>query len=146
MASLLGKYKKFPITLYRLQQSKEAKLRDMHSQFNKGKRSFDFVLNKDGLVHPNKTNDFIGPNGMSLRPIGKPLIEIEKSYKYTHIYQIMEGAEIPEELILVHEYKDHYSLQTSVVCTPLELNNRLSNFLYKQKSLTKEEFIKLLRV
>lgn len=145
MSSLIkGKFKKFPITLYRLQQSKEVKLRDLTSQSSKGRRSYDFVINDDGLIYPSTTENFIGPNGMSLRPIGKSLANISKSLKYSYVYEIPEGTEIPDDLILLHEYLDHYSLQTSVKCTPLDLNYRLNSFIMKQKSLTKEEYTKIL--
>ncbi len=139
---LIGKYKVFPITLYRLQQKKVVKLREMSSQLELGKSHFDFTL-KDGMVHPNNTDKFIGPNGMSLLPLGQSLSKVAKTYNFSYIYEISAGAEIPDDLILLHEHTDHYSLQTSIICSPNDFDKRLTLFLQKQKSLSKDDFLKL---
>ncbi len=140
---LIGKYKVFPITLYRLQQKKTVKLSDMLSQLKKGRSSFDFTL-REGMIYPNTTDTFEGPNGMSLRPLGQNLSKFAKSYNFDFVYEISEGTQIPDDLILVHEYCDHYSLQTSIISSPEDLNNKLTMFLQKQKSLKKEDFLKLI--
>lgn len=143
---LLGRYKTFPISLYRLQQKKDVKLRDFHSQQIIGRNSYDFILKKDGLIHPNDTEFFLYPNGMSLRPIGLALKNIVKSYKFNYVYEIPKDTPVPENLVLLHEHTDHYSLQTCSKCTPEELNEALTKFLYTQKLLNKTEFLKFLEI
>lgn len=144
MCRLLGKYKTFPINLYRLQQKKEVILREIDSQIKIGSKSFDFRLKEDGLIHPNETEFFFSPNGMSLRPLGPSLQNIAMTYKFKYAYEIPINTPIPENLILLHEYKDHYSLQTAIKCTHEELNDRLTNFLKKQTLMSKENFLKKL--
>ncbi len=80
---------------------------------------------------------------MSLRPLGQTLSKLAKSYNFDCVYEISEGTQIPDDLILVHEYSDHYSLQTSIISSPEDLNKKLTMFLQKQKSLKKDDFLKL---
>lgn len=138
---LLGKYTKaFPITLFRLQSRPEVKLREFIRQQQKNLPSFDFRLMTDGLVHPMTTDEFIQPNGMSLRPVGNSLEMTLKSFRGKFVYMIKEGTEIPENLILLHEHTDHYSMQTSIPCTENDLNKRLTKFLQEKSTLlTKEQ-------
>ena len=144
MSKLLGRYKTFPVTLYRLQQKKEVLLRDFMTQTNLGRNSYDFRLGEDGLIHPNESEFFIFPNGMSLRPLGLTLKNVAMTYKFKYAYEIPMNTPIPENLILLHEHTDHYSLQSSIKCTPEELNDRLTKFLKKQTLMSKENFVRKL--
>ena len=85
----------------------------------------------------------IGPNGLSLRPMGINLWDIVSNYngKIT-VVRIPKNTPIPEELVLLHEHSDHYSMQTAIPCSPSELNKRLAEFLAPFEKLTVPEFTK----
>ncbi|KKK13672.1 hypothetical protein ARAM_006030 [Aspergillus rambellii] len=69
-----------------------------------------------------------GPNGASMRPNS----QTQQSCR----------VELPDELILVHEFNDHYSLQARKSMTVEELNARITDFLAtKGERLTKEEWL-----
>jgi hypothetical protein len=144
---LLGRYTKtFPITLFRLQPQKEVKLREFIRQQEKDLTYFDFRLMNDGLIHPQSTEYFVFPNGMSMRPTGKKLENFLKSFRGKCIYMVKEGTKIPDNLVLLHEHTDHYSLQTSVPCKEDELNERLTKFLTENATfLTKMECLDVLK-
>ncbi|CAF0780093.1 unnamed protein product [Brachionus calyciflorus] len=128
---LLGRYTKtFPITLFRLQPGYDVKLREFFRQQAKNLPSYDFKIMKDGLIHPMTTDEFIQPNGIS----GKC------------IYIIKEGVQLPENLVLLHEHTDHYSLQTTIACKEEDLNKRLTRFLKENGSLlSKDQLLKLIK-
>ena len=135
-----------PTNLYRLQNAKETKLRVWTPEIAEAVKSYDFITHSDGLIHPISGDFFTKPNGMSLRPIGVSLANISKSYgaNAKWIYVLKQAISIPKKLILLHEYKDHYSLQTSELCTIAELNDRLNEFIKDQPTMSFEEFKKLL--
>ena len=143
MAHLIKRFNVTPLTLYRMQSSSNTPLREMVRQLIQNRSSYDFKLAPDGLIYPVKSDFFEGPNGMSLRPKGKTLIELMKSFKGNCVYEIPEGTEIPKELVLILEHSDHYSLQTSIPVTEEVLNERLHNFLSKQKMMTRLECLKI---
>ena len=59
---------------------------------------------------------------------------------------IKEGTLIPENLVLLHEFKDHYSMQTSVACTEKEINQRLTKFLKENAELVaREKLLKMIK-
>lgn len=53
------------------------------------------------------------PNGASIRPNTSVMQKLARTVKNPHvcIYCIVNGTGLPEDLILVHEFRDHYSLQ-----------------------------------
>ena len=59
--------------------------------------------------------------------------------KFT-VVRIPKDTPIPNELVLLYEHGDHYSLQTAVPCKASELNARLSAFLEPCEKLTVAEF------
>lgn len=141
--TLLGNYKIVPLDLFRIGRDEKVKLRDYEVQLKKGSRSYDYVLNKDGLIHPSPLDSFIGPNGMSLRPAEINMWDVLSSFRGKCLVAILKaGTKIPDDLILLHEYGDHYSLQTTVARTPKELNTSLTNFLSSCEFITKEEYFK----
>ncbi|CAF0920054.1 unnamed protein product [Brachionus calyciflorus] len=78
---LLGRYTKvFPVTLFRLQSSASVKLKEYYRQQKQNKPSFDFKIGKDGLVHPMTSDEFVIPNGISMRPIGQMLETILRPF------------------------------------------------------------------
>jgi hypothetical protein len=144
MSRLLGRYKTFPITLYRLQQNKKVILKEFLAQAELGKNSYDYRLQEDGLIHPNETEFVSHPNGISLRPFGLALKNMSLRYKFKYAYEIPKNTRIPENLILIHEMGDGYSLESTIKCTPEELNDRLTKFLKKQTQMSKENFLRKL--
>ena len=74
--------------------------------------------------------------------LGINLWDILSSYAAPNIYVFVvpQGVHIPHDLILLHERGDHFSLQTSIPCSPQNLNSRLSDFMSDKIVLTKEEF------
>jgi len=51
-----------------------------------------------------------------------------------------QGVQLPPDLIILHEEADHYSLQTTLPCTPKDLNTRLTNFMADKEFIPREEF------
>jgi hypothetical protein len=142
MTSRLTRFRVVPVDLYRLQTGWNVKLREFHAQKAKQKASFDYKQNAEGKIEPTVGDFFKGPNGMSLRPAGPNLTNIATSYNAKNVYRIPEGVEIPENMVLIHEHTDHYSLQTTVVCTEKELNARMTKFLKQHaEEMTMEQFL-----
>ncbi|KAI5849588.1 hypothetical protein DFP73DRAFT_541133 [Morchella snyderi] len=131
---LLGRYTTVPVDLFRVSATPKVVLRDFDTQNAIGRTSYDLHLGSDGLVHPKPGPNFEGPNGASMRPNGPTLQEVIRNFRgrNTTVYRLPEGTELPEQLILLHEHSDHYSLQTTEPVELKELNNRLTDFLQKK--------------
>ncbi|KAL9652489.1 hypothetical protein ABK040_000061 [Willaertia magna] len=136
--SKLIRYNHFPLNLFRIDTFKKVKLREYYRQMDAGKRAFDFVLQEDGKIHPMEGEIFTTPNGMSLRPGGHSLGHILAHYKKkVGLVLIPEGTIVPKDLVLIHEHSDHYSLQTTNICTEEELNERINYFLDNTDGIVK---------
>lgn len=46
-----------------------------------GSSSFDFLIGANNLYNPMQAEYYKVPNGLSLRPLGKKLIQIYKTFK-----------------------------------------------------------------
>ena len=140
---LVKRFRKIPITLYRIQPRLPVSLRDYDTQMSKGRTSFDLKLNpEDGLYHPAHGDEWIGPNGMSLRPGNDTMLNIIKNWKGdTTVYRLQEGNQLPDELVIIHERDDHYSFQTTEPVALATFNERLTQYLEQCPSQTKEQFI-----
>ena len=138
--SLLVRFKIAPVMLFRLQPTKKIALLEQTRQEARNRFNFDFKLHEDGKVHPTVGDKYVSPNGASLAPAGPALSETFTSFKGKYIYTIPKDTPIPDELILIHECFDDYSLQTAVICTEKELNERLKKFFEKMPMITREEF------
>jgi hypothetical protein len=136
---IIGRFTVAPIGLFRIQTGQSVKLREYYRQKELKRMSFDY-RSTDGIIKPATGSDFIGPNGMSLRPGGFVLGEIIANYRGNNIYFIPKGTKFPSELVLLHEHSDHYSLQTSVECHENTLNQRLTDFLANMEQLSKEKY------
>jgi len=144
---LQATYRQVPQILYRIQPRFPVSLREHSKQVKLGKTSFDLKLGAKGLVHPVKLEQdvsktpFTGPNGMSLRPRGMSLAEILGNQKQSdQLFILPKGLVIPDYFVLIHEYLDHYSLQTAESCALSEFNQRLTNFLKPLKSITVKQY------
>ncbi|PLW07854.1 hypothetical protein PCANC_24720 [Puccinia coronata f. sp. avenae] len=142
--ALLGRYPDtFPIELARVQSGRTVNLRDYESQVKLKRLSFDLKTH-DGKVLPAMGENFLGPNGCSLRePFSPTFQEVVRNFRGTNIlvYVIPEGTPVPKTLTLLHEHSDHFSLQCAEPMTLPELNKEITDFLVKSaRAITKEEF------
>lgn len=141
--SILGRYTVFPTTLVRLQTGKGVAFREYEEQVKKGSRSYDFTKREDGLYHPAPlSNEFIGPNGLSLRPPGLNMWEILDNYKGGKIVvsEVPKDTPVPEGMVLLHEHNDHYSLQTTEPIDPKVFTKRATAFFKKYPQYPKEDY------
>ena len=144
-SSLVSRFKRLPVTLYRLQGRLPVNLRDHAKQMAAGRQSFDLKVQDDGLVHPAMGDTWIGPNGMSLRPATNNMLHIAKNYRgNVTVYRMQEGMDMPEGLIVLHERDDHYSLQTTEPIELEELNQKMTDFLETLPSQTRDQFVEQL--
>ena len=142
MTNILTRFKSVPVTLFRIQLKDTIKLREKAKQEKLQRSSYDFILQPDGLVHPAVGDTFKFPNGASLRPLGPVLKEIIANFRGNCIFVVPKDTPIPDDLVLLHEHSDHYSLQTSVPCTEKQLNQRLQTFFSKLPQMDKATFFK----
>mmetsp|Transcript_7041 Transcript_7041/g.10461 ORF Transcript_7041/g.10461 Transcript_7041/m.10461 type:complete len:149 (-) Transcript_7041:98-544(-) len=137
----MKRFRRLPLSLYRIQGKLPVSLRDYDSQLAKNRSAFDLKL-VNNLVQPMLSDTFHTPNGMSLRPAGEKMIEVLKQYKgEAKVFRLHEGVLLPPNLVVLHEHTDHYSLQTT---EPIELpkfNQLLSEYLLTFPSSTKEQFL-----
>eukprot|EP01137_Pigoraptor_chileana_P020208 Opistho-2@82274 len=137
---LLGRFTKFPCELFRIGAKRGVVLRDFAKQEALGRAAFDFHFEKDGLIHPRPGSEFLGPNGMSLRPGGPNLGNILSSFRGDVIYAIPAGTFLPPHFVLLHEHTDHYSLQTTEPVTLKEINKRMTDFVEQFPVITRKQY------
>eukprot|EP00056_Hartaetosiga_gracilis_P014547 m.240827 g.240827 ORF g.240827 m.240827 type:complete len:154 (-) comp16133_c0_seq1:203-664(-) len=144
MTSLLRRYARLPINMYRIQNGASVNLRDFDTQMAKGRKAFDLKLH-DGLVLPMKSETFVEPNGMSLRPDCPTMEGLLRTFrgKHARVYTIPQGLLLPEELVLIHEHTDHYSLQTTKPIPLPDFNNLLMDFLSEMDQNTPQEILEM---
>ena len=138
----ITRFRTIPLTLLRIQSKGPVSLRDYETQVKKKSRSFDVVLQADGLVHPVEGDFFTRPNGMSLRPVGIQFYDIMSSFRGGQIIEIPANAAVPDSLVLILEMGEHYSLQANRVMSLKELNAELEQFLLPFPRLTKDDYAK----
>ena len=120
-----------PVTLFRLQSAKAVSLRDFDVAAAAGKKSWDVRLHA-GRVEPSDLSGsvFMGPNGMSLRPVGAVLATLVAGFRgRCNVFEVPAGTPIPAELVLLHEHSDLFALQAARSMPLAELNKRLTAFL-----------------
>ncbi|OJJ48718.1 hypothetical protein ASPZODRAFT_14844 [Penicilliopsis zonata CBS 506.65] len=103
------------------------------------------LLTTEGKVRPlaldPATYEF--PNGASMRSNSISQQRLVRRLKGSSalIYTLHAGTELPDDLILVHEFADHYSLQARRSMTVEELNSKITQFLTaKGERLSKEQW------
>ncbi|KAI1905775.1 hypothetical protein LOZ52_006681 [Ophidiomyces ophidiicola] len=85
------------------------------------------------------------PNGASLRPNTPRQRElVEDAWgDAACVYAIPAGTRLPDDLILVHEFRTHYSLQAKRKMTVEELNDTITRFLQSDaRCLTKQQWLR----
>jgi hypothetical protein len=141
---IIGKHiDKFPCTLFAIQKSKIPKLqlRERAEQQAKNLTNYDFVA-VDGNILPLVNDTYIQPNGMSLRPntLQEWNLIADRGGK-VYVAEIGEGTPIPEGMVLIHEFEDHFSLQPAKVMPVEDFNHRVSSFLRTMKVYTRAEWL-----
>jgi len=141
---LLGRYAdQVPVELARVQSGRKVRLRDYDSQMKLGRYSFDLKL-KDGLVLPYEGDDFVDPNGCSLREPTSPMFqEVVRNFRGRNILIsiLPQGTPLPPSLTILHEHSDHYSIQCTRPITLNALNKELTEFFDAHaRIMEKEEF------
>lgn len=139
-------YKKWPVTLYRMEETDRTNLRAYEAQMAKKRKSYDVKLDENGLVQPASCDNWVGPNGMSLRPATDSMLRIAQAFRgEQRVHRFDEGMTLPDGLIVVlWERDDHYAMQTTEPCTLEELNYKISALIQPMDFQTKEEFIEQL--
>ncbi|OXV11237.1 hypothetical protein Egran_01002 [Elaphomyces granulatus] len=137
-------FTRIPNELFRLNTGTIIRLRAYPGP-TRPKRRFD-LLTMGGKVRPLALNPatYEWPNGASMRPNSPGLHYVIRTIREpsTCIYAIPAGVELPDDLILVHEFGDHYSLQAAKEMTVDELNIKMTGFLVTEgECLTKEAWL-----
>ena len=142
-----------PVTLFRMQGAKTVSLKEESVQRAAGKTSFDLALvlpklsinlSNSKVSEPSSSSSpllvaaprdleekrFLGPNGMSMRPLDPMLAVLLHNFKgRCNVFEVPEGTKIPKGLILFHEHSDHFAVQPAEEMTLSELNKQLTAFL-----------------
>lgn len=128
---IIGRFTTVPTKLFRVQTGVGVKLRLEAAAIAAGRQSFDVSGQRDGLIWPRDPEEplFLGPNGMSMRPLGEKLALIMSGYSRGRVFEVPEGTPLPSELVLLHEHSDHYALQPTACMTLEALNAALTGFL-----------------
>ncbi|KAF1847281.1 uncharacterized protein K460DRAFT_425937 [Cucurbitaria berberidis CBS 394.84] len=154
MAKYIQALKAFPVELFRVNNGRMINLR----QYT-GQRSFDIVTDggmaKAKSLHPTtyegKLSPFqveyseltsnTAPNGASMRPNTQFQRNLIGDYKGSQVvvYSIPAGTQLPDDLVLIHEFGDHYSLQAARDMPLSELNQKITTFLEAQGNVRSKE-------
>jgi hypothetical protein len=140
---IIGRYSVLPIKLFRITtKNKSIRLREQGKQLARGSRAFDYTISPDGKIHPAPLDGtFCGPNGASFRPATINMWDIlSKTKGNTYVLELPEGTKLPDELVMLHERDDHYSLQCTVAMTPDQLSKRMNAFISSFEAYPKETY------
>lgn len=109
----------------------------------KGSRIYDYTLSDAGLMMPAPLcNTFVGPNGLSLKPVGPQMYELVGSARGdASVFEVPKGAQLPPDLVLLHEFSQHYSLQPARAMKPSEFIHLAKLFFKPFPILTKDEYL-----
>lgn len=121
-----------PITLFRVQNGLTVKLRPEAAARAAGRHSYD-IAERERSVWPRDPAElkFLGPNGMSMRPLGNMLSVIVGTFTGydARVFEVPQGTPLPPELVLLHEHTDHYALQPAQRMALAELDSSLTRLL-----------------
>ncbi|KMP05330.1 hypothetical protein DIZ76_015650 [Coccidioides immitis] len=113
MSKFIQSYTTIPKELFRLNNGPAVRLRAYPGP-QRPTGLFD-LLTYSGNVRPKALSPttYMAPNGASMRPNTPKMHRLVDALRGNsiRIYSIPAGSPIPDDLILVHEFKDHYSLQ-----------------------------------
>ncbi|KAF7621565.1 hypothetical protein F9C07_10581 [Aspergillus flavus] len=141
MAKYLGRFNSFPKELFRLNNGDIIRVRD---RTVKKVGSFD-VISEGGKLKPKALQpDYRAPNGASMRPNTRAQKDNVMNFSGNDliVYGVPAGTKLPDDLLLVHEKGDHFSLQPAKEMTVEEFNTRVNTFFKeKAKLMTREEWL-----
>ncbi|RSM03313.1 hypothetical protein CEP52_007461 [Fusarium oligoseptatum] len=144
VSNLISVFRKFPKELFRVNNGPQVKLRVLQP-----KRHVYDIVTENGLALPKALDpsSYIAPNGASMRP-NSPYQQSLVSWRFrgndTIVYSVPEGTTLPDDLLLVHERSDHYSLQPAMKMTIDDLNSKITQFLITNAmALTREEWMEV---
>ncbi|KAJ5628083.1 hypothetical protein N7490_010311, partial [Penicillium lividum] len=135
-----------PKEMFRIKMGISVRLRG-HPGPVRPQRSFDLLTTAGKVILKALDPDnYYWPNGASMRPNSRSqqwLVRIAKGSPI-YVFSVPAGTILPDDLILVHEFKDHYSLQARKEMTVEELNTKINDFLAtKGQRFTKKEWMQL---
>ncbi|KAI1351129.1 hypothetical protein F5Y01DRAFT_134339 [Xylaria sp. FL0043] len=140
---LLGVFRSFPKELFRVNNGRHIKVR-----VKQPNRHVYDILAENGQVEPKALNPqtYVAPNGASLRP-NSPYQQALVSSRFRGpdviVYGIAKGTQLPDDLLLVHERSDHYSLQPGAPMSIEDLDNKITDFMWKvARVYTREGWLK----
>ncbi|KAF1365185.1 hypothetical protein EJ07DRAFT_94999 [Lizonia empirigonia] len=128
MSKFIKSFKSFPIDLFRVNNGRTIRLREWTGQ----KPIYD-IHTEGGYVKAKALNPatYSPPNGASMRPNTEQNRSLIQKYRGQQVvvYSVPAGTQLPDDLILVHEFDDHYSLQAARDMPLQELNDKITSFL-----------------
>ncbi|KAI0185347.1 hypothetical protein EV127DRAFT_397169 [Xylaria flabelliformis] len=139
---LIKVFRSFPKELFRVNNGRQVKLRVQQP----GRHLYD-ILAKNGQVEPKALHPstYIAPNGASMRPNSpyqQSLVLTRFRGTDVIVFAVAKGTDLPEDLLLVHERSDHYSLQPSAPMTIDDLNWKITKFMEKKAQVyTREQWL-----
>ncbi|KND92483.1 hypothetical protein TOPH_02733 [Tolypocladium ophioglossoides CBS 100239] len=143
MANLIATFRSFPKELFRVNNGPQIRIRPWSP-----KRHVYDILVKNGRVQPKALDPstYRAPNGASMRPNStyqQHLVSELFQGSDVLVYAVPKGTRLPDNLILVHERTDHYSLQPAQDMTLDALNDKATSFfLAHAKLYTRNQWLK----
>ncbi|KAK9438136.1 uncharacterized protein VB005_09143 [Metarhizium brunneum] len=141
-SNLIAVFKQFPKQLFRVNNGRPINLR----VWSPRRHSYD-IFAENGLVKPKALDplSYAAPNGASMRP-NSPYQQSLVSWRFRGsdmiVYSVPKGTRLPDDLVLVHERSDHYSLQPAVPMTVEDMNARMTNFFQDNaQEFTRDEWL-----
>ncbi|KAI2611995.1 hypothetical protein GGR54DRAFT_338782 [Hypoxylon sp. NC1633] len=143
LPNMIAVFRRFPKELFRVNNGQVIKLR----VWTPKRHLYDIVTHHE-LVQPKALSplSYVAPNGASMRP-NSPYQQSLVSWRFrgidTLVYSVPEGTTLPDDLLLVHERSDHYSLQPARTMTLDELNTTMTRFfITNARVFTREQWLK----
>ncbi|KAG6062686.1 hypothetical protein E4U30_003513 [Claviceps sp. LM220 group G6] len=142
--NLIAVFRKFPKEIHRVNNGLSVKLR----AWSPHRRSYDIVTKQHGLVEAKALNPptYVAPNGASMGPNSvyqQSLVSWRFRGSDVIVYSVPKGTSLPDDLVLVHERTDHYSLQPAEQMTIDNLNTKITEFMRANaKVFTREQWLK----
>ncbi|KAG6025844.1 hypothetical protein E4U19_002965 [Claviceps sp. Clav32 group G5] len=115
---------------------------------NTYRQTYDIVAKQNGLVEAKALDPqtYVAPNGASMRPNSvyqQSLVSWRFRGSDVIVYSVPQGTSLPDDLVLVHERTDHYSLQPAEQMTIDNLNTKITEFLRANAEVfTRERWLK----
>ncbi|KAF4549041.1 Hypothetical protein D9617_24g017550 [Elsinoe fawcettii] len=124
-------FKTIPKPLFRMNNGNSIRLRAVEGP-ERPKKPFD-LLTTSAMAQPKALypERYEWPNGASMRPNSPTMHELLLRFSGAKVivYEVEPGTALPDDLILVHEFADHYSMQAAKPMTVKELERSITQFL-----------------